>query len=244
MRLTLPLAAVAMLAACSEAPVDNRTTVTNDSGVVLNTTDLVENLSVTGTKSGEPAPAAAPEPAYTPPPPNPPGPVTPGEDEPAVPTPGATPPATSLPEGPFARDSAQGAADVVQTYYALLEAGKYRQAWRLWSDDGRASGMTADAFARSFARYREYHANIGGPSRIEGAAGSRYVTVPVRTWAIQRNGRRVETGGRVTLRRSMVDGATPAQRRWHISAVDLKPRPASVTGSPPRPVRPGDQRPR
>ena len=40
--------------------------------------------------------------------------------------------------------------------------------------------MTAEAFAARFARYDSYHANIGAPGRIEGAAGSLYVAVPER----------------------------------------------------------------
>lgn len=244
MRALGTLVGVSVLAACSQAPVDNRASVVNDTGAVVNTTEVVENLSTTGTQpAAEPAPttpaaATAPAPTAT----ETPG---PGEGEPAVPEPGAPPPTTSLPEGPFTADSAQGAANVVQTYYALLESGRYKQAWRLWADGGRASGQSADDFARSFARYREYHANIGGPSRIEGAAGSRYVTVPVRTDAVLRNGTRVQADGRITLRRSAVDGATLAQRSWHISAADLATRPASTTGSPPRPVRaPAGQPPR
>src|SRR5262245_6474331 len=34
----------------------------------------------------------------------------------------------SLPEEPFAPTSAQGAATVVETYYGLIEAGKYAEA--------------------------------------------------------------------------------------------------------------------
>eukprot|EP01035_Chromulina_nebulosa_P014626 gene14626-19352_t len=75
--------------------------------------------------------------------------------------------------------SAQGAADVVQTYYALLGEGRYREAHALWDDDGRASGMSVDAFVASFARYSEYHAQIGAPGRVDAGAGQRYVTVPV-----------------------------------------------------------------
>jgi hypothetical protein len=35
-------------------------------------------------------------------------------------------------EGPFIPDSAQGAASIVRTDYALLREGKYRRAWALW----------------------------------------------------------------------------------------------------------------
>ena len=127
---------------------------------------------------------------------------------------------TPVSEAPFTQDSAQGAANVVQTYYALLEQGKYREAWRLWSDGGKASGMGAEAFAASFAEYAEYHANIGAPGRIEGAAGSLYVTVPVQVYGRLKSGEPFNRKGAVTLRRvNDVPGSTEDQRRWHIAAV-------------------------
>ena len=59
---------------------------------------------------------------------------------------------------------------------------------------------------------------------MEGAAGSQYATVPVVVDATLRNGTRQHFEGNYTLRRTMVDGATPEQRRWHIYSGDLKPR--------------------
>ncbi|MDG2533276.1 MliC family protein [Sphingomonas sp. HITSZ_GF] len=141
-----------------------------------------------------------------------------------APAPAKTPDVVS--EAPFSEDSAQGAANVVQTYYALIEAGKYGQAYALWSPG--AAGMPREAFAASFAKYRDYHAEIGAPSAIEGAAGSRYVTVPVRAYGNLKAGGPFNLRGSVTLRRAAVDGATPEQRRWHISGSDLKPRPGEV----------------
>src|SRR5687768_10913820 len=39
---------------------------------------------------------------------------------------------TPISEAPFTEESAQGAASVVQSYHALIESGRYDQAWRLW----------------------------------------------------------------------------------------------------------------
>ncbi|MEP9358552.1 MliC family protein [Sphingomonas sp. KR3-1] len=142
------------------------------------------------------------------------------------PAPAATPTREVVSEAPFAADSAQGAANVVQTYYALLGEGKYGQAYALWKPG--AAGMPRDAFAASFARYRDYHAEIGAPSGIEGAAGSRYVTVPVRAYGNLKAGGPFNLRGSVTLSRAVVDGATPEQKSWHISASDLKPRPGEA----------------
>ena len=131
---------------------------------------------------------------------------------------------TPVSEGPFTPDGAQGAANVVQTYYALLGEGKYRQAWALWDDGGKASGMSAPAFAASFDKYSEYHANIGAPGRIDAGAGQRHVTVPVQVYARLKQGAApVYMIGSVTLHRSGdIDGATAAQPSWHIRSADIK----------------------
>ena len=132
---------------------------------------------------------------------------------------------TPVAEGNIAPDSAQGAANVVQAYYASIESGKYAAARALWGNGGADSKMSPAAFAASFAGYREYHANIGGPGDIEGAAGSRYVSVPVQVYARLQDGRPDYRTGTVVLRRTVADGATPEQRKWHIYSIDLKPAP-------------------
>jgi hypothetical protein len=133
---------------------------------------------------------------------------------------------TPIPEAPFTETSAQGAANVVQTYHGLLEAGRYGEAWRLWSDGGRASGMSEAEFAASFGRYREYHARVGAPGAIEGAAGSLYVEVPVQVYGRLSDGRPFNMLGPMTLRRvNDVPGSTPEQRRWHIAESGIRPRP-------------------
>jgi hypothetical protein len=133
---------------------------------------------------------------------------------------------TPVSEAPFAETSAQGAANVLQTYYALIGEHRYREAWALWSDGGQASGMSADDFARSFARYADYHAEVGAPGAIEGAAGSLYVEVPVALYGRLASGEAFHMAGPVTLRRvNDVPGSTAAQRRWHIQTIDVHARP-------------------
>lgn len=141
------------------------------------------------------------------------------------PMPAPSPPAVA----PAAPDSAQGAAAVVQTYYALLAARRYRAAWALWDDGGTASGMSADAFAARFAAYGAYRATIGAPGApgaIDAGAGQRYVAVPVQVEARRTAGDApVHLAGSVTLHRiGDIDGATPAQKSWHLRSADLAPR--------------------
>src|SRR3546814_1224316 len=83
-------------------------------------------------------------------------------------------------------------------------------AWKFWQDEGRASGMTFDEFKESFSKYQEYHANIGAPGRIEGAAGSLYVEVPVQVYGRLNTGEEFNMLGSVQLRRvNDVPGSTP-----------------------------------
>src|SRR5688572_960659 len=135
---------------------------------------LVAAVALAAACSG-PAPEADNRAAADPPPSAP-----AARPEPSRDTPPAAEARNSLSEAPFTATSAQGAAQVVQTYFALVEAGRYPDARRLWSDGGAASGATEADFAAGFRRYREYHAEVGAPGRIEGAAGSLYVEVPVR----------------------------------------------------------------
>jgi hypothetical protein len=154
--------------------------------------------------------------------------VTPPPVEPREPgTPGGLPKGGVVSEAPFTPDSAQGAANVVQTYFALIEEGKYRRARALWDDGGKASGMDETAFAASFARYSEYHAQIGAPGEIDAGAGQRYVTVPIQLYGRLKAGATpFHARGEVTLHRAGdIDGATAEQKAWHIRTISAKPRP-------------------
>lgn len=155
------------------------------------------------------------EPAVSPPPPG---------------TPGGLPDdRTPISEAPFTATSAQGAANVVQIYYALLSEHRYEDAWKLWTQGGNGSGMSAEAFAASFGPYESYNANIGAPGAIEGAAGSLFVDVPVVIYARRNSREEVHESGAVTLRRvNDVPGSTDEQRRWHIFKIDLKAAPPSA----------------
>lgn len=127
-------------------------------------------------------------------------------------------------EAPFSPTSAQGAAEVVQTYYARIGQKAYGEAWRLWSNGGQASNQTPEAFAKSFGRYAAYNAQVGAPGLAEGAVGSLYIEVPVVIYGRLMNGAELHQAGTATLRRvNDVDGSTPEQRLWRIAQIELKP---------------------
>jgi hypothetical protein len=195
-----------------------------NSSVDINAAAVQAQGSVDAYAANSAAEAAMPVPTPTPVPTST-SPLTP----PAPGTPGGLPDDRApVSEAPFSSDSAQGAADVVQRYYALLGEGKYGQAWALWEDGGKASGANAEVFAARFAGYSEYHANIGAPGEVDAGAGQRYVTVPVQVYARLKQGGGAEYQiGSLTLHRTAdIDGATAAQKSWHIRSIDLKPAPA------------------
>src|SRR5205085_11562745 len=119
--------------------------------------------------------------------------------EPAAPgTPAGLPDdRTPVSEAPFTETSAQGAANVVQTYFALIEEKKYDQARALWGPNG----PNAATFEKSFDAYTEYHAQVGAPGAMEGAAGSSYVEVPVQLYGRRSTGEAFRTRATVTMRR-------------------------------------------
>lgn len=139
-------------------------------------------------------------------------------------------------EGSIDPKSAQGAAQVVQGYYALLEEKRFADAMKQWGDAGVYGSTDADAFAKRFAGFSEIHANIGAPGESDGAAGSIFITVPVQIYArIGATGKPWYALRRVTLRRvNDVDGSTEAQRRWHIERVAAyaSPEPAKENPAP------------
>lgn len=117
---------------------------------------------------------------------------------------------------------AAAAADVIRHYYAMIQAGDLADAYALWRDRGAASGQTFDAFAAGYAQTERVSATVGSPGPIGAAAGSRYVRVPVSVEAVIADGTTQRFEGTYTLSRSVVDGATPTQRRWRISSADMR----------------------
>lgn len=150
------------------------------------------------------------------------------------------PAARPRPEAPPApapaADDAGGApvaAAVVRRYLALVAARRDAPALALWADARPDREPDRAAFAAGLAGYAEYRTTVGPPGRVEAGAGQRYVRVPVRASGILAEGQQpFVQQGVVTLRRSEVDGATAAQRRWRIMDAAWTPPPAATPASP------------
>jgi len=132
---------------------------------------------------------------------------------------------TGVPGEPMAagpEPSPEEAAAVIRTYYAAINALDHARAYALWSDGGRASGQTPEQFAAGFGDTSVVMVDIGTPGAVEGAAGSRFIEIPVSLRAQQTDGSSRRFEGRYVLRRAMVDGASDAQRAWRIASADLR----------------------
>jgi hypothetical protein len=131
-----------------------------------------------------------------------------------------------LAEGAIDPKSGQGAGQVLQRFGGLLEQRHFAEAYQLWSDSGRASGLSEAEFIAAYDKYAEIHSEVGAPGQTEGAAGSIYVDVPFRLYGKLKSGLPFNQVGAVTLRRvNDVPGSTEEQRRWHIYKSELKPKP-------------------
>ena len=140
---------------------------------------------------------------------------------PPVPSPGTGPDArTPLaePKGPIDPKSAEAAGQVVQSYGALIEQGRWSEAEKLWGDSSAAA-----EFSGKLKGYADVHIEIGELGRMEGAAGSIYIPMPVIFYGKLKDGSAFRRPAEVTLRRvNDVPGSTEDQRRWHIARIDWK----------------------
>lgn len=123
---------------------------------------------------------------------------------------------------PVPVDSVGDPAAVVRAYYAAIRSHDFMKAYRMWETSGQRNARSFSQFEAGFDSTESVDAKPGEPGRIEGAAGSRYVTVPVEIDSRLRNGTRQRFSGTYTLRRVVVPGASTAERRWHLYAANIR----------------------
>ncbi|SEQ91355.1 hypothetical protein [Sphingobium sp. YR768] len=122
--------------------------------------------------------------------------------------------------------SMEAAAAMVLRYYSAINARDYGTAWSQWGEDGRP-GQTLAQFEAGFTHTRSTRVTIGKLEPGDGGAGSIYQTVPVTVDSQLEDGTRQRFVGDYVVRRvNDVDGASPAQLRWHIGQAKLKAVPA------------------
>jgi hypothetical protein len=118
------------------------------------------------------------------------------------------------------------ALGVLRDYYAAIDARDYSRAYRAWDGDGPPGKPSLEKFAEGFATTDSVRLEVGTPGRVEGAAGSRYLSVPVTIRAYEAGGRETTYVGSYALRRSVVEGADEGARRWHLYSATLEKRAA------------------
>ncbi|HEV8692694.1 MAG TPA: hypothetical protein VGQ93_00685 [Lysobacter sp.] len=114
------------------------------------------------------------------------------------------------------------AVTVIRDYYAAINSGDFARAQALWADGGRASGQSPQQFAAGFAETTGVSVEVMPPGRVDAAAGSRFIEVPVAITSTQRDGSQRKYAGTYVLRRAVVDGATPEQRAWRVGSADIR----------------------
>lgn len=129
----------------------------------------------------------------------------------------ATGDATATPE-----PTPEDAVAVVREYYDSINSRSFARAYSLWSDNGRSSGQTPEQFAAGFAETAQVEVEIQAPGRVDAAAGSRYIEVPVAISATRNDGSVHKYVGAYVLRRAVVDGASDEQRAWRIGSADIR----------------------
>ena len=137
-------------------------------------------------------------------------------------SPVAATPKTAAPASSAGADSVGDPAGVVRDYYSAIRAHDFLRAYRMWEASGQRNVRSYAQFASGFDSTETVDVKTGAPGRVEGAAGSRYVTVPVEIDSRLRNGTRQKFAGTYTLRRVVVPGASAAQRRWHLYAASIR----------------------
>jgi len=132
--------------------------------------------------------------------------------------------ADSSPVSP--RSDLDGAIAALRAYYDAIDRRDYAAAFAAWGSSGPPGSPALSDFAAGYASTDSVRLATGTPGRIEGAAGSRFVDIPVTVHAFA-GGRETVYAGRYALRRVAVPGASAAERRWHLYRATLAARPAS-----------------
>ncbi|GAA4009989.1 hypothetical protein GCM10022280_03920 [Sphingomonas swuensis] len=196
------LASLATLAACGSNSADQTNTAT-----IANAPADAPAGDPAGALPSVPQPAPAPAPA---------APTTPAPANTAEQAPDLSPP----PLVPEAERGEKGARNVLLSFARAIELKQFGQAWAMLSPGDKAR-WSRSAFAANFADLGKITVAVPGGT-MEGAAGSLYYEAPITITGTDRDGRPVRYEGTATLRRvNDVDGATPAQLRWHFDNLKL-----------------------
>lgn len=116
----------------------------------------------------------------------------------------------------------QEAAQVIRDYYSALNRQDYAAAYSTWEGNGASSQQSFEQFRQGFANTTSTSVEVGQPGRLDSAAGSSYIEIPVTVTAVTHNGTHQQFQGSYVLRRvNGIPGSTSEQRRWHFQSANL-----------------------
>ena len=113
------------------------------------------------------------------------------------------------------------AVRVIRDYYSAIARQDYKQAYSAWEGDGVASKQSCEQFERGFANTASVAVEVGNLGRLEGAAGSIYIEIPVKIAAIATKGTPQRFRGSYLRRVNNVPGSTLEQRQWHLYSAKI-----------------------
>lgn len=115
----------------------------------------------------------------------------------------------------------KGARNVLLSFARAIELREFGQAWAMLSPADRRK-WSKSQFSALFNDLGTITVAVPAGT-IEGAAGSSFYSAAVTITANDKDGRPVRYEGEAMLRRANdVDGATPAQLRWHLEKLSLE----------------------
>lgn len=112
------------------------------------------------------------------------------------------------PAPPPRSEAGDGAAAALGRYYALIESGRYDDAYAMRSRES----VDRERFAANFRAYESYHAQPGAPSQPATQGDFEFVEVPVMITGRFVGGKPFGSAGSVTLRRAR----SGRDRAWRI----------------------------
>lgn len=117
--------------------------------------------------------------------------------------------------------SVEASGATIERFGLALAAGRYGEAYRLWRDNGKQSGMSEAEFAAAYRKYSEIHVLVGRPQ----VGGTETARVPVQMYGrLREGGKTFNLVGMMTLARNPAgQNGEPGQQPWLIAASELKP---------------------
>ena len=138
---------------------------------------------------------------------DPPPPPKPRSQAPPAPDAAASTPAAAPSRAPVADHQASAAAgdaaELLRSYYRLIDERRYAEANALREPDR----SDEKAFAAHFERFASRKVTIGAASAPVDAGDWLYVEVPVQTYGVMKDGKPFGSAGTVTLRRAKSGGS-------------------------------------